>query len=119
MESNIVNSEAARLAYAIAGYSHKPVEQVVMTAMRELATRVLPNEETTALTRLGKTDLMAPIFDWREADDILYDEFGLPKSDKPLKERIMDIRRHCATLPILDNRSAEEILGYTENGLLP
>lgn len=29
----------------------------------------------------------------------------------------MEIGRHCASLPLLDRRTPEEILGYDENGL--
>ena len=29
----------------------------------------------------------------------------------------MAIADHCASLPLLDNRSADEIIGYDENGL--
>ena len=31
--------------------------------------------------------------------------------------RVMAIARRCAALPVLDNRSADEILGYGEDGL--
>jgi antitoxin VapB len=34
-----------------------------------------------------------------------------------LVEEIMDIGRHCASLPLLDTRSADEIIGYDEHGL--
>jgi antitoxin VapB len=34
-----------------------------------------------------------------------------------LVEEIMDIGRHCASLPLLDARSADEIIGYDEHGL--
>lgn len=34
-----------------------------------------------------------------------------------LVEEIMDIGRHCASLPLLDARSADEIIGYDEDGL--
>jgi antitoxin VapB len=34
-----------------------------------------------------------------------------------LVEEIMDIGRHCASLPLLDKRSADEIIGYDEHGL--
>ena len=34
-----------------------------------------------------------------------------------LVEDIMEIGRHCAALPLLDARSADEIIGYDENGL--
>ena len=30
---------------------------------------------------------------------------------------LMEIARHCASLPIYDSRSSDEILGYDENGL--
>ena len=29
----------------------------------------------------------------------------------------MDIGKHCAALPLLDARSADEIIGYDERGL--
>lgn len=32
-------------------------------------------------------------------------------------EEIMSRARRCASLPVRDNRSAEEIIGYDENGL--
>jgi antitoxin VapB len=34
-----------------------------------------------------------------------------------LVEEIMDIGRHCASLPLLDAHSAGEIIGYDEHGL--
>lgn len=37
--------------------------------------------------------------------------------DEDLVERILEIGRRCATLPVIDNRSPDEILGYDENGL--
>jgi antitoxin VapB len=37
--------------------------------------------------------------------------------NRPLAERLMEIGRRCAALPVLDDRSADEILGYDENGL--
>jgi antitoxin VapB len=32
-------------------------------------------------------------------------------------EDVMEIGRHCASLPLLDGRRPDEILGYDENGL--
>jgi antitoxin VapB len=32
-------------------------------------------------------------------------------------EDAMEIGRHCASLPLLDPRSAEDIIGYDDNGL--
>jgi antitoxin VapB len=34
-----------------------------------------------------------------------------------LLEDVMDIGRHCAALPLLDARSADEVMGYDEHGL--
>lgn len=39
-----------------------------------------------------------------------------PKEDD-FVERVMAIARRCAALPVLDNRSADEILGYGDDGL--
>jgi antitoxin VapB len=38
-------------------------------------------------------------------------------SSRPLAERLMEIGRHCASLPVIDDRSPEEIIGYDDNGL--
>lgn len=35
----------------------------------------------------------------------------------PLREELAAIRRRCAALPVLDDRSADEILGYDQRGL--
>jgi antitoxin VapB len=34
-----------------------------------------------------------------------------------LTDKLEEIAEHCASLPVLDKRSTEEILGYDENGL--
>jgi len=34
-----------------------------------------------------------------------------------LIEDVMAIARHCASLPVLDDRSEDEIMGWDENGL--
>jgi len=41
----------------------------------------------------------------------------VPKDSEEYVARIMDITRRIAELPVLDARSADEILGYDENGL--
>lgn len=35
----------------------------------------------------------------------------------PLRDELAAIRHRCATLPVLDSRAAEQILGYDERGL--
>ncbi len=37
--------------------------------------------------------------------------------NRPMAERLMEIGRQCASLPVLDDRTPDEILGYDENGL--
>lgn len=39
------------------------------------------------------------------------------RTRRPLTEELEQIARHCARLPVLDSRPADEILGYDENGL--
>jgi antitoxin VapB len=36
---------------------------------------------------------------------------------KSLKDELLQIGKRCAALPVLDNRSPEEILGYHKNGV--
>ena len=35
----------------------------------------------------------------------------------PMRDELAAIRRRCAALPVVDNRSADEILGYDDRGL--
>jgi len=39
------------------------------------------------------------------------------RSKRRLADELEEIARRCAALPVLDNRSPEEILGYDEHGL--
>ena len=39
------------------------------------------------------------------------------RSGRSLAEELDDIALHCASLPVLDDRRTDEILGYDENGL--
>lgn len=39
------------------------------------------------------------------------------ENKQALLEEIRAISHHCASLPILDNRSEDEIMGWDENGL--
>ena len=40
------------------------------------------------------------------------------RSGRSLASELDEIAFHCASLPVLDDRQEEEILGYDENGLL-
>ena len=39
------------------------------------------------------------------------------RAERRLADEILEIGRRCASLPDLDTRSADEILGYDEHGL--
>ncbi len=39
------------------------------------------------------------------------------RTRRRLADELEEIAEHCANLPVLDNRRAEEILGYDEAGL--
>jgi antitoxin VapB len=39
------------------------------------------------------------------------------RTKRRLADELEEIADHCASLPVLDNRSAEEILGYDDTGL--
>jgi len=39
------------------------------------------------------------------------------RTGRSLADRLDEIARHCAGLPVLDDRSSNEILGYDDHGL--
>ena len=39
------------------------------------------------------------------------------RSKRRVADELEEIARHCASLPVLDARSADEILGYDDRGL--
>jgi len=39
------------------------------------------------------------------------------RAKRRLADELDEIAAHCSALPVLDRRSAEEIIGYDENGL--
>jgi antitoxin VapB len=64
--------------------------------------------------RTGETLTEAVINALRER---LERELRKEQAVETLVEDAMEIGRHCASLPLLDRRRADEILGYDENGL--
>lgn len=45
------------------------------------------------------------------------DRIRRQRSGRSLADELDEIGRHCASLPVLDDRPPEEILGYDERGL--
>ena len=64
--------------------------------------------------RTGETLTEAVINALRER---LERELRKEHSIESLVEDVMEIGRHCASLPLLDRRQTDEILGYDKTGL--
>jgi antitoxin VapB len=64
--------------------------------------------------KTGETITQAVVTSLRER---LAREDRKSADNEALLEEVLEIGRHCASLPILDKRSADEILGYDEHGL--
>jgi antitoxin VapB len=64
--------------------------------------------------RTGETITQAVITALRER---LAREQRKDEAVENLVEEVMDIGRHCASLPLLDVRSPDEIIGYDDHGL--
>jgi len=88
MELHISNTEAARLAYQQAAQTGLPVDEVVLRALKAQAPSMPLKEQWTAeqaealleeIREVRKHATNLPILDPRPIDEILYDEYGLPK----------------------------------------
>ena len=64
--------------------------------------------------RTGETLTEAVITALRERSER---ELRKDQTIEGLVEDVMEIGRHCASLPLLDHRRPDEILGYDESGL--
>ena len=64
--------------------------------------------------RTGETITQAVIAALRER---LAREERKDEAIESLVEEVMDIGRHCAALPVLDERTPDEIIGYDDDGL--
>jgi antitoxin VapB len=64
--------------------------------------------------RTGETMTQAVVNALRER---LTREERKEQTVESLVEDVMDIGRHCASLPLLDARHPNDIIGYDENGL--
>jgi antitoxin VapB len=62
----------------------------------------------------GETITIAVLYALRER---LEREERKKESKRQLISDLMAIARHCASLPVLDDRTEDEIMGWDENGL--
>jgi antitoxin VapB len=90
----IQNPEAERLLRETAARTGQSVDDVVIKALN--GTQAKEHQEQVANATRWKT---------------------FPVNDERVSEAIREFREAVAGLPILDDRSADEILGYDESGL--
>ena len=80
---NIKNPEARELALKLSRLTGESVTEAVTEAIRERLSRKqgTGNKEGVAekLMEIGRRAAALPVLDPREPDEILYDEYGLPK----------------------------------------
>ena len=78
--------------------------------IRNLETEELA-EKVAALTGETKTEAV------KQALRDRLDRLRRDRIRRPLAHELDEIARHCAGLPVLDPRPAEDILGYDEEGV--
>jgi antitoxin VapB len=80
---NIKNPEARQIATKLAELTGESVTQVVTSALREKLERETRKKSREGLAErlmeIGRRASALPVLDPRDPDEILYDEFGLPK----------------------------------------
>ena len=94
MPFSINDPEAEALVRKLAGKTGETEEQAVVQSVRERLERYDQN---------GSSSEPNPGY--------------TPLEGEALVKRLTEIAVHCASLPDFDTRSADEILGYDENGL--
>jgi len=76
------------------------------------------NEETERLTdKLARLTGESKTEAVRKAVRDRLERIQRERVGRRLADELDEIARHCASLPTVDNRSAEEILGYDDHGL--
>ena len=84
-----------------------------------------PATEEVAIRREGEKVILEPLT-VEEWPSEFWEAFGdMPdgferapeRSRRRFADELDEIARHCASLPVLDPRAADEILGYDEHGL--
>lgn len=80
---NIKNPEAREIATELSQLMGESVTQVVTTALREKLERETKKRSREGLAErlleIGRRASALPVLDPRDPDEMLYDEFGLPK----------------------------------------
>ncbi|NGM48083.1 type II toxin-antitoxin system VapB family antitoxin [Caulobacter sp. 602-2] len=84
MSLYIRNAEADRLARQLTERTGETLTEAVVVALRERLERTsakprTPEEKMAFMRMLQERSAKLPVLDPRDPDDILYDEYGLPK----------------------------------------
>ena len=83
MSMNIKNEETHRRAKELARLADETMVEAVDKAIAERLERIRKRRNIKALAErmleVGRTCRSLPVLDRRSPDDILYDEYGLPK----------------------------------------
>jgi virulence-associated protein VagC len=80
-----------------------------------------PATEEVAIRREGEKVILEPLT-VEEWPSEFWEAFGdmpdgFDRARRRLADELDEIARHCASLPVLDSRPTDEILGYDEHGL--
>lgn len=81
MALSIKNEKADRLARELAGLMDTSITTAILTALENELERQRPSRTNVgdALRELAREIAKYPVLDDRDPDEILYDEFGLPR----------------------------------------
>ncbi|MEO1401279.1 MAG: hypothetical protein AAFV72_08475 [Cyanobacteria bacterium J06635_1] len=61
--------------------------------------------------------ILSSVFDNNGTPSFELQRYAAPIIGKPVADRLKAISKVCANLPVLDDRSPDEILGYNDIGL--
>ena len=106
MALNIKNPHAEELAKKLVQLTGETKTQAVIRALQERLDRIQretsPKSRIEALRKIAREFAALPV---------------LENNKSSLVDDILEIGRQCDMLPELDDRTADEILGYDEDGL--
>jgi antitoxin VapB len=118
MALSIKSPEADRLARQLAATTGESITVAVIVAMRErLAREEGKKRDKAGLAgaRPGLAERLMAI--GRHCASLPVLDPRSPEEVEAILEDVRAIIDHCSSLPILDHRSEDEIMGWDENGL--
>ena len=113
MTLTLENDEADKMARDLAALTGESVGAAVRIALSERLERERERREAAANRMQGMLEAAKRF----AALPDVQRERGPRGQVSPSAEALLEIGRHCAALPDLDTRTADEIIGYDENGM--